>query len=116
MESLGQFGPRMETMEALYLPQFPDSCSVFFHAALHFVLLITYRGWPLGEYGVGGGGITRGPGALRIGSSALGPAANSCFPISSFSWEVECSIPLPFFLFTLRRDKYSRWFLPFSVP
>lgn len=32
----------METMEALYLPQFPDSCPVFFHATLHFALLITY--------------------------------------------------------------------------
>lgn len=75
----------METLEALYLPQFPESCFVFFHAALHFVLLITYGGQPLGEYGIGGGGIIRGPGALRIGSSALGPAANSCFPLSSFS-------------------------------
>lgn len=47
MESLGQLGPRMETMEFLYLPQFPDSCSVFFHAALHFALLITNG--PLGS-------------------------------------------------------------------
>ena len=47
----------METLEALYLPQFPDSCYVFFHAALHFALLITHGGWPLGEYVVGGDGI-----------------------------------------------------------
>lgn len=54
METLGQFGPSMETVETLYLPQFPDSCSVFFHVSLHFVLLITYGGWPLGEYVVCG--------------------------------------------------------------
>ena len=72
----------METLEALYLPQFPDSCYVFFHAVLHFALLITHGGWPLGEYVVGGDGITRGSGALRTGGSALGLAANS-FRISS---------------------------------
>lgn len=54
MENLGQFGPRMETMEAVYLPQFPNSCSVFFHVSLHFVLLLIYGDWPLGEYVVGG--------------------------------------------------------------
>lgn len=101
MERLGQFGPRMETVEALYLPQFPDSCSVFFHAALHFVLLITYGGWPLGEYVVGGGGITRGPGALRIGSSASGPAANSCSYFLLFLGGCDCSAPLPFPSFSL---------------
>ena len=74
----------METLEAWYLPLFPDSCYVFFYAALHFVLLITHGAWPLGEYVVGGDGIARGSGALRTGGSALGPAANSCFPISSF--------------------------------
>lgn len=41
MESLGQFGSRMETLEALYLPQFPDSCSVFVHTALYLALWIT---------------------------------------------------------------------------
>lgn len=67
------------------MPQFPDSCYVFFHAVLHFALLITHGGWPLGECVVGGDGITRGSGALRTGGSALGLAANS-FPISSFYW------------------------------
>ena len=89
----------METLEALYLPQFPDSCYVFFHAVLHFALLITHGGWPLGEYVVGGDGITRGSGALRTGGSALGLAASS-FPISSFYWEVTI-VPVLFPSFSL---------------
>lgn len=37
----------MEALEGLYLPRFPDGCSVFFHATLHFALVITYG--PLGS-------------------------------------------------------------------
>lgn len=99
MESLDQLGPRMETLEALYLPQFPDSCSVLSCGSA--LCTVDYL-WPLGECVVGGGGIPRGPGAMRIGGSALGSAASSCFPISSFlRGGCHCSIPLPFFLFGL---------------
>lgn len=41
MESLASLGLGWK-LEALYLPRFPDSCSVFFHAAMHFALLIIY--------------------------------------------------------------------------
>lgn len=97
MESLGPLGPRMETLEALYLPQFPDSCSVL---SCGSVLCTVDYLWPLGEYVVGGGGITRGPGAMRIRGSALGSFANSCFPISSFYGEAAIT-PFPFPSFSL---------------
>lgn len=79
---------------------------MFFHAALHVVLLITYRGWPLGEYVIREGGITRGPGALRIGGSALGPAASLCSPISSFYCEVAIAA-FPFPAFSLDCDEIN---------
>lgn len=52
-----------------------------------------------------GGDITRGPGAMRIGGSTLGPAANS-FPISSFYWEAAIA-PFPFPSFSLDCGKIN---------
>lgn len=103
MESLDQLGPRMETLEALYLPQFPDSCSVLSCGSA--LCTVDYL-WPLGECVVGGGGVPRGPGAMRIGGSALGSAANSCFPISSFYGEAAIA-PFPFPSFSLDCGKIN---------
>lgn len=92
----------MEALEGLHLPQFPDSCSVL---SCDSALCTGDHLWPFGECVVGGGDITRGPGAMRIGGSTLGPAANS-FPISSFYWAAAIP-PFPFPSFSLDYGKIN---------